>query len=118
MAEVQGYLQDLLTIDCDIQSNLQNLILVSTREALEAKSLDIKCGLRDFKEKLSEMKEFCDVYAKNDSQRTDVLSNELQIQKEHLLTVEARFRNAYLAAQVPALGTVCKACGYLKRNVC
>ncbi len=102
MTQVQVYLQDLLTIDCDIQNNLQNLILVSTREALESKSNEIKHGLRDFKDKLNEMKEFCDIYSKNDNQRTDILINELQIQKEHLLTVESRFRNAYLAAQVLA----------------
>lgn len=121
MTEVQGYLQDLLTIDCDIQTNLQNLILISSREALEAKSNEIKLGLRDFKEKLKEMKEYCDIYSKNEStgfisrfnrssmseyssmsssSPKDILVNELQIQKDHLLTVESRFRNAYLAAQV------------------
>lgn len=123
MAEVQGYLQDLLRIDCDIQTNLQNLALVSTREGLEAKSKDIKAGLKEFKDKLKELKEFCDIYSKNEtggfisrfsrsddidyyssttssSSPKDILVNELQIQKEHLLTVESRFRNAYLVAQV------------------
>lgn len=121
MTEVQGYLQDLLTIDCDIQTNLQNLILVSSREALEAKSSEIKTGLKNFKQKLKEMKEFCDMYSTNDgfigrfnkpreadyyastvnsSSPKDILVNELQIQKDHLLTIESRYRNAYLAAQV------------------
>ena len=121
MTEVQGYLQDLLTIDCDIQTNLQHLILVTSRETLEVKSSEIKNGLKNFKQKLKEMKEFCDMYSKNDgfigrfnkpseadyyastvnsSSPKDILVNELQIQKDHLLTVESRYRNAYLAAQV------------------
>ena len=64
MAETfQPYLQDLLTIDCDIQTNLHQLLLATTRECLDSKSSDIKIGLRDFKLKLKEMKEFCDTYS-------------------------------------------------------
>lgn len=123
MAEVQSYLQDLLRIDCDIQTNLQNLVLVTAREGLEAKSKEIKKGLKEFKEKLKELKEFCDIYSKNEtggfisrfnrsddidyyssttssSSPKEILVNELQIQREHLLTVESRFRNAYLVVQV------------------
>ncbi len=124
MTEVQGYLQDLLTIDCEIQTNLQNLALVKTREALENKSNEIKQALSSFKQKLEEMKEFCDIYSSNEnsgfisrfsrsnegdyftsptlstSSPREILVKEFQIQKDHLSTVESRFRNNYLAAQV------------------
>lgn len=65
MAEssIQPYLQDLLTIDCDIQTNLHQLLLATTRECLDSKSTEIKRGLREFKLKLKEMKEFCDTYS-------------------------------------------------------
>ena len=59
----QPFLQDLLTIDCDIQTNLHQLLLVTTRECLEAKSSDIKRGLKEFKQRLKEMKEFCDSFS-------------------------------------------------------
>jgi hypothetical protein len=69
MAEssIQPFLQDLLTIDCDLQTNLHQLLLSTTRECLDTKSLEIKRGLRDFKQKLNEMKEFCDSYSTSSS---------------------------------------------------
>jgi hypothetical protein len=129
MTEVQTYLQDLLRIDCDIQTNLQNLVLVSTREGLEAKSKEIKNGLKEFKDKLKDLKDLCDMYIKNESggfisrfnrsddidyyssttsssSPKDILVNELQIQKEHLLTVESRFRNVYLVTQVRLINKI------------
>ena len=59
----QPFLQDLLTLDCDIQTNLHQLLLITTRECLEAKSSEIKRSLKEFKKKLKEMKEFCDAYS-------------------------------------------------------
>jgi hypothetical protein len=107
--------------------------------------------LRQFKEKLAEIKDFCDTVQSNSSSSTtssfgaqtlvnrfiaikpatnsssassnytsllsssptsssslysamssprDLYINEMQIQREHLYSVESRFRNAYLAAQV------------------
>ena len=124
MCEIQDFLQDLLTIDCNIQSNLQNLLVVSNRNALEAKSSEIKLGLKEFKEKLNEMKDMCDSFGYSSSSSNsggllsrlnkaavssfdnshsssrEIFRNELQNQKEHLANVETRFRNAYLAAQV------------------
>ena len=123
MNEIQSYLQDLLTIDCDIQTNLQHLLLVNSREGLESKSNEIKKCLREFKDKLKEMKDFCDIFSSDQnvsfigrfnrsldtsyyrsttafSSPREILAKELQIQKEHLTTIETRFRNAYLAAQV------------------
>lgn len=122
MSEMQEFLQDLLTIDCNIQSNLQHLLVVNTRDSLEAKSAEIKQSLKEFKEKLNEMKDLCDSFGGGTSQglfsrlnmaannfssdssssssSKDVFRNELQNQKEHLSNVETRFRNAYLAAQV------------------
>ena len=124
MTEVQGFLQDLLTIDCDIQTHLSNLALITSRDALEARSGEIKSGLKAFKAKLRDMKEFCDIYSTNEntgfisifnrtneadyyssptlttSSPREILSKELQIQSEHLASVESRFRNSYLAAQV------------------
>jgi hypothetical protein len=143
MNDIQSYLQDLLTIDCEIQTNLQQLSVLNNRLSFELKSNEIKQSLKQFKEKLSEMKEFCEVDMRNQdssntaSQLIDRLSrsivdkasssslsssnqkgtssfhpnknessgkedyyNELQIQKEHLSTIESRFRNAYLAGQV------------------
>lgn len=124
MSEIQDFLQDLLTIDCNIQSNLQHLLVVTSRESLEAKSNEIKKGMKEFKEKLNEMKDMCDSFgcstssnglfsrlnrAANNfssdasaasSSSRDIFRNELQNQKEHLSNVETRFRNAYLAAQV------------------
>lgn len=67
MIEIQEFLQDLLTIDCNIQSNLQNLLVVTSRESLEAKSAEIKHGLKDFKEKLNEMKDMYDSFGGNGS---------------------------------------------------
>jgi hypothetical protein len=124
MVEVQGYLQDLLTIDCDIQTNLQHLALVKSRESLETKSTEIKQLLKDFKMKLNEMKEFCDIYSTNEksgfisrfnrstdadyystsatlntSSPREILVKELQIQSEHLIGIESRFRNTYLTTQ-------------------
>jgi hypothetical protein len=61
MVDIQNYLQELLAIDCDLQTNLQNLLLVSGREELDAKSGQIKRGLKSFKEKLKEMKDYCDL---------------------------------------------------------
>jgi len=65
MAEtsIQPFLQDLLTIDCDLQTNLHQLLLSTTRESLDTKSHEIKRGLRDFKQKLNELKEFSDAYS-------------------------------------------------------
>lgn len=127
MKEIQDFLQDLLTIDCNIQSNLQHLLVVTSRQGLEAKSAEIKHGLKEFKEKLNEMKDMSDLYGggsggatsssflsrlnmaannfsssseSNLSSSRDIFRNELQNQKEHLTNVETRFRNAYLAAQV------------------
>jgi hypothetical protein len=149
MSEFQAYLQDLLTIDCELQTNLQQLSLIKSRESLEQKSNEIKKNLRQFKDKLSEIKDFCDTIQSTSTSITSgllpdgivnrlksrnrinsnassslnstssllssspssslssVLSspkelyiNELQIQREHLTSIEARFRNAYLAAQV------------------
>lgn len=124
MSEIQDFLQDLLTIDCNIQSNLQNLLVATSREALESKSNEIKLGLKEFKEKLNEMKDLSDSFGSSSSSNglfsrinkatsfggggggettttsRDIFRNELQNQKEHLANVEARFRNAYLAAQV------------------
>ena len=37
----QPFLQDLLTLDCDIQTNLHQLLLITTRECLETKSSEI-----------------------------------------------------------------------------
>ena len=124
MNDIQHYLQDLLTIDCDIQTNLQHLLLVTSRDALETKSYEIKRSLKEFKEKLNEMKDFCDSFNANSSgpsfisrlklgvisgaetssdqhssSQRDLLVNEYSIQKEHLVTIESRYRNAYLAAQ-------------------
>lgn len=149
MSEFQAYLQDLLTIDCELQTNLQQLSLIKSRESLEQKSNEIKRSIRQFKEKLSEIKDFCDTIQSTStsigggllpdglvnritnrnkissntssslnstssllssspssslssvlSSPKDLYINELQIQREHLTSVEARFRNAYLVAQV------------------
>lgn len=121
MNDIQVYLKDLLTIDCDIQRNLQHVLLVTSRNALETKSTEIKRGLKDYKQKLNEMKDYCDSFNSIGSNNSfmsrlgrsatpvdsvqsnspkDLFINELQIQKENLQTVESRFRNAYLAAQV------------------
>ena len=128
--DIKSYLKDLLTIDCDIQSNLQNLLLVTNRDGLEKRSNEIKRGLKEFKEKLKEMKDFCDMLDSSDqsssfinrlsasgaksggggagddekrlssSPTKTIFQNELMNQKEHLFTIESRFRNTYLAAQV------------------
>ena len=130
MVEIQGYLQDLMTIDCEIQTNLQQMSSTTSRQELEAKSNEIKRDIREYKQKLNDMKEYCEIYnltnnnagllskfanrlssANSDNSSTfshssqSTLSksyflNELQIQREHLLTIESRFRNAYLATQV------------------
>jgi hypothetical protein len=114
MNDIQNYLQDLLTIDCEIQINLQHLLLVTTREALESESNELKRSLKEFKNALNEMKDFCESYNSNTnanglisrlaqsstvSNTREMFFNEYQIQKEHLSTIEARYRNAYLAAQ-------------------
>jgi len=54
------YLQELMTIDCELQTNLQSLALAKSRPALESQSTDIKHSIRQFKEKLKEAKDFCD----------------------------------------------------------
>ena len=76
MNDFQSYLQDLLTIDCELQVNLQQLALVTSRESLEVKSNEIKRGLREFKEKLNEIKDFCDTVNQTDKKTTmDMISN-------------------------------------------
>lgn len=118
MNDIQNYLKDLLTIDCDLQKNLQHILLVTSRDALEAKSTEIKRGLKEFKEKLNEMKDYCDSFGAIENSNSfisrlgrstdtnssnspkEVFVKQLQIEKEHLSSVETRFRNAYLAAQV------------------
>jgi hypothetical protein len=127
MNDIQHYLQDFLTIDCEIQTNLQQLLLVTTRDGLESKSAEIKRLLKEFKEKLNEMKDFCDSFNSNPSSGNSLISrlvgvtsgsdaslssttmnpnsprdlfvNEYLIHKDQLNTVESRYRNAYLAAQ-------------------
>jgi hypothetical protein len=127
MNETQDYLKDLLTIDCNLQTNLQHLLIVTSRDALESKSSEIKLGLKEYKEKLNEMKDYCDSFNRNErssflsrlnrasnyskdngsssssltsNSPKDIFINELQNQKEYLSNIESRFRNAYLAAQV------------------
>jgi phage-related tail protein len=75
--------------------NLQNLLLVTSSNALESKTRDIKADLKEFKEKLAEMKDFCE----STSSAKEILDSEYKIQKDHLSTVEARFRTTYLHAQ-------------------
>lgn len=67
MNETQDYLKDLLNIDCNILANLQHLLLVTSRDALESKSDEIKRGLKEYKDKLNEMKDYCDSFNKNNS---------------------------------------------------
>jgi uncharacterized protein YhaN len=116
-------LQDLLVIDCSIQNGFQSLLATTSRAGLDTHSNEIKQNIREFKDKLKEMKEYCDAFtpntnsgglmsklsrssAKNEysemlnSSPKDVFINELQIQKERLSTIETRFRNSYLAVQV------------------
>ena len=116
-------LQDLLVIDCSIQNGLQSLLMATSRVNLESHSNSIKQNMREFKDKLKEMKEYCDAFTPNtnsgglmsklsrsstkneysemlNSSPKDVYINELQIQKERLSTIETRFRNSYLAVQV------------------
>ncbi|CAF0707135.1 unnamed protein product [Brachionus calyciflorus] len=122
MNDIQNYLNDLLAIDCDIQKNLQHLLIVTSRDALESKSNEIKCGIKEFKEKLTEMKDYSDSFNSTESNSNTLLSklsrsgdqsdpnltnstkdvfiNQLQIEKEHLSNVETRFRNAYLASKI------------------
>lgn len=124
MNDIQHYLQDLLTIDCDIQTNLQSLLTVTSRHVLESSSSEIKSLIKEFKEKLDEMKDYCDSFNSGQFDRNSIISrltgqsgsssqfsmsssspqrdlfiNEYTIQKEHLITLETRYRNAYLAAQ-------------------
>jgi len=132
MNEIQDFLKDLLIVDCKIQTNLQNLLLVTNCDALEAKSLEIKSELKEFKDILSEMKDFCDSFSSIHNQNEnnilrklsrssnfsgknsnsdhyinsellssspkDILDSEYKIQKEHLISIEARFRTTYLHA--------------------
>jgi hypothetical protein len=77
MNDIQHYLQDFLTIDCEIQTNLQHLLHVTTREALEARSTEIKRLLREFKEKLNEMKDFCDSFNSSSSSSSSSLISRL-----------------------------------------
>ncbi|RNA45083.1 vesicle transport SEC20 [Brachionus plicatilis] len=119
MNDIQNYLNDLLTIDCEVQKNLQHLLLVASGDALEAKSNEIKRGIREFKEKLNEMKDFTESFNINESgsflskftrsspqsdsdssSSKEVFINQLQIEKEHLSNIENRFRNAYLSAKI------------------
>jgi hypothetical protein len=67
MNDIQHYLQDFLTIDCEIQANLQQLLVVKSREALESKSGEIKRSLKEFKAKLNEMKDFCESFNTSES---------------------------------------------------
>ena len=110
MNEIQNYLKDLLIVDCKIQNNLQNLLQVTSYDALESKSIEIKAELKDFKNILSEMKDFCDSFSsinnqyennilrrlnlpgKNSNSESeflssppkDILDSEYKIQKERL----------------------------------
>ena len=125
MNEIQNYLQELLRIDCKIQQNLQNMLFVTNFDGLEIKSNEIKVDLKEFKEKLNEMKDFCDSFSatnlqngssimrrlsrnssstakdKNDQYANSemFLDSEYKIQKEHLTTIETRFRTTYLQAK-------------------
>lgn len=119
MSDIQNYLNDLLTIDCEIQKNLQHLLIVASEDALEKKSNDIKRGIRQFREKLNEMKDYTESFNLNESSgflskitrsspqsdqdsnsSKEVFINQLQIEKEHLSNIENRFRNAYLSAKI------------------
>jgi hypothetical protein len=131
MNEIQNYLKDLLMVDCKIQTNLQCLLLVTSCDALEAKSKEIKSELTEFKNILNEMKDFCDSFSSIENQNKnsilrkltrssnesnknsssdynsesfssspkDILDSEYKIQKDHLASIESRFRTTYLHAQ-------------------
>lgn len=93
--DFQDFLKDLLTIDCAIETKLQELQVCSKREKLDLISNDIKEELRNYKEKLKEMKEFCDLLlASND--KKDIYSKELEVQRDHLNRKESTYRNRYL----------------------
>lgn len=119
MNDIQNYLNDLLGIDCEIQKNLQDLLVVSSEDVLEKKANDIKRGIREFKEKLNEMKDYIESFAHSEStsfiskitrsstqldseynSSKEVFINQLQIEKEHLSSIENRFRNAYLSTRI------------------
>jgi hypothetical protein len=96
--DLQNYLQDLLTIDCNLQTKLQQLCLSQTRNNLEQKATEIKIYLKEYKQKLSEIKDFCNILKNNDNDSTkkEVFIKEFQIQNDHLVKIETNFRNVYL----------------------
>lgn len=99
--DLQDYLKDLLTIECDIQSKLNELKLIKTSYSLEFKSNEIKTLFKDYKLKLNEINDLCNLNLSSSSNNSkiEVYLNELKIQTEHLHKLEARFRNEYYVIQ-------------------
>jgi protein transport protein SEC20 len=97
--DLQDYLKDLLTIDCDIQTKLQQLSSIKSYNSLEQKSNEIKTLLKDYKQKLNEIKDVCSLIQSRNSNKLDLYLNELKIQTDHFNKLEIKFRNEYYASQ-------------------
>ena len=97
--DLQDYLKDLLTIDCEINSNLQQLSAIKSYSTLNQKSNEIKSLLKDYKQKLNEIKDVCSLIQSRNSNKIDIYLNELKIQTDHFNKIEIKFRNEYYLAE-------------------
>jgi protein transport protein SEC20 len=97
--DLQDYLKDLLLIDCEIQNKLQQLSVIKSYNSLDQRSNEIKTLLKDYKQKLNDIKDVCSVVQSRHSNKTEIYLNELKIQTDHFNKIEIKFRNEYYLAQ-------------------
>ena len=97
--DLQDYLKDLLLIDCEIQEKLQELSVIKSYNSLDQRSNEIKLLLKDYKQKLNDIKDVCSVVQSRNSNKTEIYFNELKIQTDHFNKIEIKFRNEYYLAQ-------------------
>ena len=97
--DLQDYLKDLLLIDCEIQAKIQLLSIIKSYNTLDQRSSEIKALLKDYKQKLNDIKDVCSVVQSRNSNKTEIYLNELKIQTDHFNKIEIKFRNEYYLAQ-------------------